>query len=158
MCACNEGGTGPPTNRAIALGSSCLGSATKCSRLLAERRTGVKSWRWETVSECVSECVDLYSAYSLWNTNALDALVTRGQVRFKETPKTVCAARWIPDKIRERVPGHRSVYRYFWAYPFLVFSFTVFQTHVSSREHVKIASRIVSYRIACRIGLLPTGN
>ena len=23
-------------------------------------------------------------------------------------PKTVCAARWIPDKIRERVPGHRA--------------------------------------------------
>jgi len=35
-----------------------------------------------------------------------DALVTHEQVRFKQTPKTVCAARWIPDKIRERVPGH----------------------------------------------------
>jgi len=28
----------------------------------------------------VSECVDLYSALSLTATNALDALVTRGQV------------------------------------------------------------------------------
>jgi len=36
--------------------------------------------RW--VSVWVSEWVDLYSAYSLRNTNALDALVTRGQVRF----------------------------------------------------------------------------
>jgi len=28
--------------------------------------------------------------------NALDALVSRDKVRFKSTPKTVCAARWIP--------------------------------------------------------------
>jgi len=34
--------------------------------------------------------------------SALDALVTREQVRFKQTPKTVCAAHWIPDKIRRR--------------------------------------------------------
>ena len=51
-------------------------------------------------------------------------------------------------------------YCYFWAYPFLLFSFSVFHflvagsvrqiklTHVGFRAHVKIASRIVSYRIA----------
>ena len=38
---------------------------------------------------------------SLRTANALDALVTREQVRFKSTPKTVCAARGIPDEIRE---------------------------------------------------------
>ena len=49
-------------------------------------------------------------------------------------------------------------YCYFWAYPFLLFSFSVFHflvagsvrqiklTHVGFRAHVKIASRIVSYR------------
>jgi len=51
------------------------------------------------------------------------------------------------------------LYCYFWAYPFLLFSFSVSHflvvgsvryikvTHVGFRAHVKIASRIVSYRI-----------
>jgi len=54
-----------------------------------------------TGDERVSECVDLYSAQSLRIPNAPDALVTREQVRLSKRPKTVCAARWIPDKIRE---------------------------------------------------------
>ena len=53
----------------------------------------------------------------------------------------------------------QTVYCYFWAYPFLLFSFSVLQfsvvvcsvrqfklTHVGFRAYVKIASRIVSYR------------
>jgi len=49
----------------------------------------------------MSECVDLYSALLLRTANALDALVTREQVRFEHTPEIVCAGRWIPDEIRE---------------------------------------------------------
>ena len=45
--------------------------------------------------------MDLYSALSLRTPNELDALVSREQVR--SDAKTVCAARRIPDKIRERV-------------------------------------------------------
>ena len=53
----------------------------------------------------------------------------------------------------------QTVYCYFWAYPFLLFSYSVLHflvvvsvrqikvTHVGFREHVKIAFRIVSYRI-----------
>jgi len=41
----------------------------------------------------VSECVNLYSALSLRTLNALDALISHEQVRFKQTLKTVCAAR-----------------------------------------------------------------
>ena len=49
----------------------------------------------------VSECVDLYNALSLRTPipNALDVLVSRS---------VFCAACGIPDKIRERVPGHRA--------------------------------------------------
>ena len=50
--------------------------------------------------------MDLYSALSLRTANELDALVSREQVR--SDAKTVCAARWIPDKIRERVLGRRA--------------------------------------------------
>ena len=51
----------------------------------------------------------------------------------------------------------QTVYCYFWAYPFLLFSFSVLHllvvislryiklTHVGFRAHVKLASRIVSY-------------
>ena len=49
----------------------------------------------------MSECVDLYSALSLRTPNALDAVVSCEQVCFKSMPKTVFAARWIPDKIWE---------------------------------------------------------
>jgi len=37
----------------------------------------------QTNTQRVSECVDLYGAYSLRTPSALDALVTREQVRFK---------------------------------------------------------------------------
>jgi len=62
------------------------------------------------------------------------------------------------SRLTPRIP--RTVYRYFWTFPFfLLFSFSVFYilavgsvrqiklTHVSFWPHVKIASRIVSYRI-----------
>ena len=40
----------------------------------------------------------------------LDALVSRKQIGlcFNQMPQKVCAARKMPDKIRERVPGHRA--------------------------------------------------
>jgi len=55
---------------------------------------------------------------------------------------------------------------FYWAYPFLLFSFSVFTlvscrphvrliklTHVGFRAHVKIASRIVSYRVRSSVCL-----
>jgi len=39
------------------------------------------------VRACVRECVYLYSALSLRTHKALDALVSREQVRCKQTPK-----------------------------------------------------------------------
>jgi len=65
----------------------------------------------------VREFVERHLVENLRTPNALDALVTREQVRFKQALKTVCAARWIPDKIREssrpsgeqlRTPGGRK--------------------------------------------------
>jgi len=51
----------------------------------------------------VTECVDSHSSLPLRTPYALDAPVSREQVRFEWTPETVCTGRWVPDKIRERV-------------------------------------------------------
>ena len=50
---------------------------------------------YETTHHQLPETWSKY-LHNVDNNVALDALVTRVQVRFKQTPKTVCAARWIP--------------------------------------------------------------
>ena len=61
---------------------------------------------YEWVSEWVS--INLYSTLLLRTANALDTVISYKQVRFKWMLGTVCVVRWIPDKIREWVPGHRA--------------------------------------------------
>jgi len=46
----------------------------------------------------------LYSTVIVKNSNALNALVSSEQIRFKHTSETVCTDSRAPDEIRERVP------------------------------------------------------
>jgi len=48
--------------------------------------------------------VDLLTVLSLRTPNALDAIVSREQIRFGNTSITVCTDRRAPDEIRESVP------------------------------------------------------